>query len=203
MAVRGWRRRRGRIVILMVVGPLSEDRGRRAPDRRERGMIVLVTVLTVGIPVATGVAIFRYHLYDLNLVVRKTVVYALLAGFVTLVYAGVVAALSSLVGGLPGAVDRRHGHRRRFVPARATLGDAPCRPAGVRAPRRTVRGALPVQRPGRRRVRGRGRAPEDGAVIADGTGAERVEVWLATGDGPHAAASWPATPNRSTTRTGS
>ena len=28
-------------------------------------------------------------------------------------------------------------------------------------------------------------------VIADGTSAERVEVWLATGDGPHAAASWP------------
>ena len=61
-------------------------------------MLMFIT-LVIGIPVACGIAILRYHLYDLNLVIRKTFVYALLAGFVTLVYAGVVAALSSVVGG--------------------------------------------------------------------------------------------------------
>ena len=61
-------------------------------------MLMFIT-LVLGIPVACGVAILKYHLYDLNLVIRKTLVYALLAGFVTLVYAGVVAALSSVVGG--------------------------------------------------------------------------------------------------------
>ncbi len=34
--------------------------------------------------------------------------------------------------------------------------------------------------------------PRMARVIADGTGAERVEVWLATGAGLRTAASWPA-----------
>src|SRR4029450_9242536 len=57
------------------------------------------TTLVLGIPAACGVAILKYHLFDLNLVIRKALVYAVLAGFVTAVYAAVVAGLSSVVGG--------------------------------------------------------------------------------------------------------
>ena len=60
-------------------------------------MVLLVSDVVIGIPVATGIAIFRYHLYDLGIVVRKTVVYALLAIFITAVYVAVVVGIGVLV----------------------------------------------------------------------------------------------------------
>lgn len=50
------------------------------------------------IPVATGVAILRYRLYDIDVVIRKTVVIALVVAFIALVYVGVVAGVGALVG---------------------------------------------------------------------------------------------------------
>jgi len=60
-------------------------------------LVLLVTDVVVGIPLATGVAIFRYHLYDLGIVVRKTVVFGLLAVFITGVYVAVVVGIGALV----------------------------------------------------------------------------------------------------------
>jgi signal transduction histidine kinase len=53
--------------------------------------------LVWGIPIACGIAILRYHLYDLDIVVRKTLVFGLLAVFITAVYAAIVGGVSALV----------------------------------------------------------------------------------------------------------
>jgi signal transduction histidine kinase len=58
---------------------------------------LFVASLTVGIPVACGIAILKYRLYDLDVVIKRTVVFAILAGFVTLVYVGVVIGIGTLV----------------------------------------------------------------------------------------------------------
>jgi signal transduction histidine kinase len=50
------------------------------------------------IPVTTGVAILRYRLYDIDVVIRKTVVIAIVVGFIALVYVGVVAGVGAVVG---------------------------------------------------------------------------------------------------------
>jgi signal transduction histidine kinase len=49
-------------------------------------------------PVSIGIAVLRFRLYDLDLVVRKTLVAGVLAAFVAVVYAAFVAAGSLIVG---------------------------------------------------------------------------------------------------------
>jgi signal transduction histidine kinase len=59
---------------------------------------VAFALLTPLIPIATGIAILRYRLYDIDMVISKTLVFALLAAFITIVYVAVVAAIGSLTG---------------------------------------------------------------------------------------------------------
>ena len=57
--------------------------------------LLLVVTVVIGIPLATAIAILRYRLYDLDVVIRKTVVVGLLAAFITAVYAVIVAVASA------------------------------------------------------------------------------------------------------------
>ena len=49
--------------------------------------------LAFGIPIACAIAVLRYRLYDLDIVIRKTIAVGGLALFVTAVYATLVAWL--------------------------------------------------------------------------------------------------------------
>ena len=51
------------------------------------------------IPAAAGIAIFRYRLYDIDVVISKTIVYGCLAAFITVVYVVIVAGLGALGSG--------------------------------------------------------------------------------------------------------
>jgi hypothetical protein len=53
-------------------------------------------------PVAVAVAILRYHMYDIDLVVRRTLVYGLLSGVLGLCYVGAVLLLGEVFGGVAG-----------------------------------------------------------------------------------------------------
>ena len=50
------------------------------------------------VPIAIGIAVFRYRLYDIDVVINKTVVYGLLAAFITAVYVAIVVGVGSLLG---------------------------------------------------------------------------------------------------------
>ena len=107
-----------------------------------------------GIPIACGVAILKYHLYDLDVVIRKAVVLGLLVVFISAVHAAIVGLLttqvSSTIGSFAAAADPGG-------PVRAGEGPGPQgrRPPRLRQARDPVRGPGGLLRAGRRGLRRR------------------------------------------------
>ena len=58
----------------------------------------LVVLAIAGIPVAIGVAILRYRLYDIDVVINRAVVYGVLAAFITAVFLSIVVGVGTVVG---------------------------------------------------------------------------------------------------------
>ena len=59
---------------------------------------VLFTDIILGIPLACGIAVLRYRLYELDIVVKKTVVFGVLVALFTAVYAAVVIGVGAAIG---------------------------------------------------------------------------------------------------------
>jgi hypothetical protein len=62
---------------------------------------ILSWVVNWAIPAAIAVAILRYHLYDIDRLINRTLVYGLVTATLGLGYAGVVLVLGQLFGGIP------------------------------------------------------------------------------------------------------
>jgi hypothetical protein len=66
-----------------------------------RALFLVVTVVaTLLFPAATGIAVVRYRLYEIDRVINRTLVYGLLTATLGLVYAGLVLVLGQLFGGV-------------------------------------------------------------------------------------------------------
>ena len=103
-------------------------------------------------PIAIGIAVLRYRLYEIDILLNRAVLYGLLTAGVAGVYLAVVAVADVGVRRgrpQPGRAGHRHrGGRRRAVPA-ARPGAAPGGPAVLRRPGRTLRGPGQARPPGR------------------------------------------------------
>jgi hypothetical protein len=60
-------------------------------------------ISVLGIPVAAGIAVLKYHLYDIDLIIRRTLIYAVLTALLAFVYLGAVVALQTIFTALTGA----------------------------------------------------------------------------------------------------
>ncbi|HUF39097.1 MAG TPA: hypothetical protein VMN57_11280 [Anaerolineales bacterium] len=70
----------------------------------EWGGVLLMIVLLV-FPIAIAIAILRHRLYDINLIIRRTLQYTIMTVLLAVVYFGGVVILQGVFGGLAGAAD--------------------------------------------------------------------------------------------------
>jgi hypothetical protein len=64
--------------------------------------LALVVVGFVGVPIAMGIAIMRYRLYEIDLVINRTLVYGSLTAMLALIYFGGVASTQAIFRALAG-----------------------------------------------------------------------------------------------------
>jgi hypothetical protein len=81
----------------------------------------LISLLGVLLPLSIGVAILRYRLYDIDLIIKRTLVYTLLTTALALGYFGGVEVLRRLLGAL---TDPGVGEQSQSVVVGTTLGIA-------------------------------------------------------------------------------
>jgi signal transduction histidine kinase len=155
----------------------------------------LIAVSFATIPVAAGIAILRYRLYDIDLVINKTVVYAALAAFITAVYVGIVVGIGVAIG----QGDRPNLGLSILATAVVAVAFQPVRVRVQRLANRLVYGkrASPYEILSHfadqmaSTYAADELLPEMARILAEGTGASRAEVWLAVGRELTAEAAWP------------
>ncbi len=63
---------------------------------------IMISLVVLFLPAAISIAILRHRLYDIDLIIRKTLLYGALTGLLGLVYSVVVVALQSMVDSAGG-----------------------------------------------------------------------------------------------------
>jgi signal transduction histidine kinase len=184
---------------IMLIAAIVTGLGLEGDETRlanEITFYAFFTLLGIGIPTAIAVALLKYRLWDLDIVVKK----ALVAAIVVIAFAALSIAALVLIGG-------------------AVVGPVSDNPALTLAAGLAIGATLwPILRLSRRiadRIVYGGRAtpyevltefsdrlaetyssddvlPRTAAILGEGTGAERVTIWLLVGEDAVPATTWPA-----------
>jgi len=144
---------------------------------------LLVPLVAAAVPLAIGIAILRYRLYDIDLIINKALVYGGLAAVITGVYILIVINIGALIG----------GSQRLWLSLLSTaviaLAFQPLRQRAQRLANRLVYGrrATPYETLSQFSEHlSETYSHEDildrmSRILAQGTGAERAEVWVRSG----------------------
>jgi serine phosphatase RsbU (regulator of sigma subunit) len=97
----------GKILTIVVIGALSvwiatTDQDMIAWRGTTEVLTALPTLLTLLIPISFAVAILKYRLMNIDVIIRKTLVYAFLSGIIVILYLGIVGLLGALLVNVAG-----------------------------------------------------------------------------------------------------
>ncbi len=185
------------IIVVAVVAEIAMENVMGSTEASTDLQNVTSSGAAALVPMAIGIAIFRYRLYDIDVVINKTLVYGSLAAFITGVYVAIVVGLGSLLAG-------HRTHPGLLLPIIATAIVAivfqPVRERVQHVANRLVYGkrATPYEVLADFAARMAGTyATEEvlarmARILAEGTAAARADVWLASGGEFRDDASWPA-----------
>ena len=184
------------LLVLLVGGAIAELLAAGSTEKNtvfDLFFAVPIIVLAFGIPSAYLIAIFRYRLFDIDVVIKKTVVFGLLAAFLSGIYAAVVAGIGALVG------SRSNAWLSFLAAAVLALLFQPARNRARRLAGRLVYGrrATPYEVLAEFSERmGETYATEDvlarmGRLLGESTGATSARVWLRVGSELRVEAGWP------------
>jgi signal transduction histidine kinase len=155
----------------------------------------LTAISAAVFPASIAIAILRYRLYDIDLVISRALVYGSLAVFITAVYVGIVVGIGTLVG----SGGRPNIALSIVATAIVAVAFQPVRERLQKVANRLVYGtrATPYEVLSQfsERVAESYAAddvlPRMARVLAEGTGSVRADVWLRAGLVLRPAASWP------------
>jgi signal transduction histidine kinase len=184
------------VAVLYTLALLIGFAGSWASNDQPGWMTVLqhVAVFSFGlIPIAIGVSVLRYHLFDIDVVINRAVLFGALAVFITVVYVAVVVGVGALVG------SRGNPILSAAAAAIVALAFQPARARAQRFADRLVYGkrAAPYEVLSELSERlGNAYANEEllprmARALAGGTGAVRADVWVRIGDKLVAEGTWP------------
>jgi signal transduction histidine kinase len=179
------------LVLLMIVAGVFATQGAVATPPGAPAIAFSIGVALI--PISVGISMLRHGLYDVDVVLNRTIVFAILAAFITALYAAIVVGIGSLIGDATNLA--------------LTLG-ATALVAVVFEPVRAR-----VQHWANRAVYGRRATPYEilttivddlataassddqleglATLLADGTAADHATIWVEVGGALHAAACAP------------
>jgi signal transduction histidine kinase len=146
------------------------------------GNVIVIAGFGLGLPAAMGVAMLRYHLYDIDIVISRTMVYGTLAVLITAVYVGIAVGIGTLVG----SGGKPNLGLSILATGIVAVGFQPVRERVQRVANRLVYGkrATPYQVLSEFSSRvaesyaAEAVLPRMASVLRDGTGAELATVWV-------------------------
>jgi signal transduction histidine kinase len=155
------------------------------------GAQVLFSLSLVFLFIAIGIAILKYRLYEIDILINRAVVYGGLAVFITAVYVLLVAVIGAFIGATEGlALVATAIVAVAFQPVRARAqGIANRLVYGKRATPYEVLSEFSQRVAGTYSIDDV--LPRMARILAEGTGAIRTEVWLRVGSELRPVASWP------------
>ncbi|HWO70797.1 MAG TPA: sensor histidine kinase [Actinomycetota bacterium] len=176
----------------LTVGVGAQRGPQESPTSDALETLVILSFATV--PVAVGIAILKHRLWDIDVVISKAVAVGLLAAFITLVYVGIVVGVGAAIG------SRGNVLLSGVAAAVVAVAFQPVRRRAQRLANRLVYGerATPYEVLAEFSARLAGSyslddvLPRMARVLAEGTGAARVTIWLRTADAHRPAVTWPA-----------
>ena len=128
-------------LICQSVGILAVAVGQQDKPLQGVPYTISAFLALLGIPAAMAIAILRYRLFDIDVIISRALLFTLLSAGVTAVYAAIVLGIGTFVGPpeQPAADHRGGGGHRAGVPAAAAAGQPAGQPRWSTAtgPRRT------------------------------------------------------------------